>query len=455
MRYKKSKYVKEVSANSKTMVYHSLFNRPMVFKENAIKLLNLFSEFKSLEEIYNITSGDVEDLVYLFIKNYYIVPENVDERKILEEKQYEFMKEIEIGKRLSRLELVISNQCNLTCPHCLHFKNNHTCRRRDNNEDMPISIAKKSIDAFLSKIEEVGNNKVRIHFGNGEPLINWETILYCLRYTSSMSNFKFSYAMNTNLTLLTQEQALILKKYNVDIGTSLDGLKEDHNKIRKDFKGEGTFDIVLEKIKMLKEFEYPLSTFSITVTEKNFKNINTNMIDFAKELGLKGISMDFDLVDTNSIPPQESVDLILKMRRYAFDNELDFNGTWETPYRHLLFFSWLDGPYAFCPAMEGNTLEFGVDGKIKVCGHTNTVVGKLETIDDLFKEDSEYFNLIRSRQAGNNEICHGCVIESCCTGQCHVTLESAKRNHELMSKMCEYMRLMTKSLIKDYLINGA
>ena len=451
MKYKKSEYLKMVSHNTKTMVYHSLFNRPMIFKENAVRLLNIFRNPISFDQLEGIVGGDVTDLLDIFVKNYYIVDEVTDERELLKEKQEHFIKQIERGERLSRLELVISNQCNLTCPHCLHYKNNHTCRRRSGDENMSIDTAKKSIDIFVNKIKEVGNNKVRIHFGNGEPLINWETIVYCLDYTSRIPDVEFTYAMNSNLTLLTLEQAIVLKKYKVDIGTSLDGLKEDHDKIRKDMQGEGTFDTVLSKMLMLREIDFPLSTFSITATEKNFKNIGTDMLDFAKDLGLKGVSMDFDLVDTNDISPEESVALILKMRRYAFDNDLDFNGTWETPYRHLMFFSWLDGPYAFCPAMEGNTLEFGVDGTLKVCGHTNTVVGNALTVDELFREDSDYFNLIRNRQAGNNDFCGYCRIEGCCTGQCHVTLESARRNSDLMDRMCKYMRLMTVSLIKDHL----
>lgn len=453
MKYKKSVYLQEVSYNGKSMIWHSLFNRPMVFTENSLELLNFFEKTRMLNEAYEIYQGDIKTLLDTFIDNYYIIEESFDERKFLKEKQEKILNQILNGENLSRLELVISNQCNLGCPYCLHFKNNHTCKRRDDRQNMSKEVAKKSIDRFLQKLKEVGNKDVRIHFGNGEPLLNWEIMKFCMEYTSNIKDFDFTYAVNTNLTLLDLEKALVLKKYNVSIGTSIDGLKEEHDKIRKTLNGEGTFDKVHESMLMLKSIDYPLESFSITVTEKNFKSIDYDLIDFAYDMGLKGISIDFDLVDTTNISAEDSVNLILRLRKYAFGKGLDFNGTWETPYRHLMFYSWLDGPYAFCPAMEGNTVEFGTNGNLKVCGHTNTVVGNTENFNDIFTENGSYGKLIKSRQTGNNMNCLNCPIEGCCTGQCHVTLESSKKNPKLMKNMCKYMKLMTKSLIEDYLKN--
>ena len=242
-----------------------------------------------------------------------------------------------------------------------------------------------------------------------------------------------------------------MKKYRVKISTSLDGLRDANDLIRIDQRGEGTFDIIVKKINLLKSIDYPIDGFSITVTDANFSLINEKVIDFANSIGVKDISMDFDLVRSIDIPVEDCVNKIISLRRYAHQNGLNFYGTWETPYRILMSNSWLSNPHAFCPAMEGKTIEFNVDGTLKTCGHTNTVVGYFEDFDQCFLPGSQYIELIKSRLPGNNNLCKGCEIEGCCAGQCHVTLESSQQDNHLVNRTCQLMKMTTKALIIEYL----
>ena len=123
---------------------------------------------------------------------------------------------------------------------------------------MSIETAKKGIDSFVDVVKKAENNRVRLHFGNGEPLLNWKTIQFCLEYCNSFDEIDFTFAVNTNLTLLTKEIAEVLKKYNVKISTSLDGLQKANDLIRVYRSGKGTFDTIVEKFHLLKEIDYPL-----------------------------------------------------------------------------------------------------------------------------------------------------------------------------------------------------
>jgi len=107
--------------------------------------------------------------------------------------------------------------------------------------------------------------------------------------------------------------------------------------------------------------------------------------------------------------------------------------------------------HAYCPAMEGTTLEFNVDGSIRTCGHTNTIIGKNYDLSTVLNSGSQYMQLINSRLPGNNEMCIGCEIEGACAGQCHVTIESTERDSKLMGNMCALMKQATQELIKDYM----
>ena len=438
----------------RSFIYHSLYNNPRLLDDALTSLLEYFSsEPKTIDDVKNHFDGEVEEVINEFIRLGYIVSSECGERKPLKLSQKQFLLKVEGGGNLSRLELAISNACNLACPHCMHFINNDL-PKQSKKLNMSIETARKSIDVFVSKVKEQGNNIVRIHFGNGEPLINWETLSFVLDYCSSIRRIEFSYAINTNLILLNREKAEKLKTHDVKISTSLDGTKVGNDLVRIDKKGKGTFDQIVEKIDLLREIGYPIDGFSITITDKNFHHIDESVIDLAFSLGIKEVSIDCDLVSSIDIPISDCVNKIMRLRRYARSREISVYGNWETPFRILMSSSWLEAPHAYCPAVDGSTLEFNVDGSIKVCGHTNTIVGKNCDLGIVLSKNSTYMNLINSRLPGNNGMCLGCSIEGACAGQCHVTIESTKRDDKLMKNMCSLMKLATTELIVEYMLNN-
>lgn len=62
---------------------------------------------------------------------HFIVPIDQDEREVLSSLHEGFLKEVQVGEKLSRLELAISNACNFGCQHCMHFLNNEVPSRID------------------------------------------------------------------------------------------------------------------------------------------------------------------------------------------------------------------------------------------------------------------------------------------------------------------------------------
>ncbi|HEY9795294.1 MAG TPA: radical SAM protein [Leptolyngbyaceae cyanobacterium] len=450
--YKKSDYVRVLSSNeNRFLVYHALFNNPLETNADIVCLIDRLSNPTRISALSEFYEGDIEGVISNLIDLHFVVPHDQEERALLASLHQEFLEQVQAGQKLARLELAISNACNFGCQHCMHFLNNEFPERVAPSMHMSIETAKQSIDTFVARVRKSGNSSVRVHFGNGEPLMNWATLVFALEHCNSIEGIDFSYAINTNLSLLDEKKAKTLKEYNVKISTSLDGLKEANDSIRVDQKGRGTFDTIMSKIQLLKSIGHPIEGFTITVTDKNFHLIDEAVIDLAKEIGVKDLSMDFDLVRSTSISTEDCVAKIITLRQYAHKNSLNFYGTWETPFRNLMSSSWLNSPYAFCPAMEGKTLEFNVDGSLKTCGHTNTVVGASDKFEECFTPNSGYSRLIESRLPGNNDFCRGCEIEGCCAGQCHVTLESSRNDERLVSKMCELMIMTTRNLIHEYL----
>ncbi|MEO5927203.1 MAG: SPASM domain-containing protein [Patescibacteria group bacterium] len=163
------------------------------------------------------------------------------------------------------------------------------------------------------------------------------------------------------------------------------------------------------------------------------------------------------LVDLISIAPAARVDKLMRLRRRAVALGIEFFGTWDTPFRNLTAESLLRASHGFCAAVQGHSLEFNVDGSIKVCSHTTTQIGHVDTFEDLFEATSSpWLELIASRFPGTDAYCAGCAIEGPCGGQCHVTREVVARAPEdrrrvLFEDMCEFFRGITHALAVNYL----
>jgi len=395
--YQLSKKLISIKNNNDIFIYHSLYNNPRIINDDINNFLNEFKEPISLNKIKNFEDKDTQEVFNEFIDLGFIEKLNdTSFQKKLLNKQNDYIKEIQSKKTLTRLELAISDACNLGCSHCMHFKNNSIEKRTSPSLNMSIENAKDSIDKFVKLVRSVNNKEVRVHFGNGEPLVNWKTLKFSMEYCETIKDIDFSYAVNTNLTLLTRDMALTLKKYNCKISTSLDGIGKGNDIVRQDLKGKGTFDKIVENILLLKEIGFPLTGFGVTVLKRNFNYVNNDIIDFAKKMNIKEITLDFDLVDIMNTPTKESIQKVLLLKKYALKNGIRLHGNWAQPYKNIFTNSWLSSPYAYCPAIEGNTIEFGINGDLKTCGHTNTVIGSKDNIDDLFLDNSNYLNLINS-----------------------------------------------------------
>jgi len=306
-------------------------------------------------------------------------------------------------------------------------------------------MAKKCVDRYVSLARRHGGALCRIHFGNAEPLLNWPVLDMVLRYCSGITDLAFDFAVNTNLSLMSRDMAKELKAFRVRIATSLDGMPEANDAIRITKGGQGTFSTITDHIDMLSDIGYPLDGFSITVTKTNFDLIGTDIIEWARDRNMTSMAFDYDLVDLVDIPVDERVEKLMRLKKYANKLGMDFFGTWDTAFRNLMDESELADNRAFCAAVGGKSLEFNVDGTVKVCSHLTGRIGHVDQFDQLFANDGALFELVADRFPGTDKRCVGCAIEGLCAGQCHVTREAEtrfvkKRHCRLFDDMCGFYR---------------
>ncbi len=130
----------------------------------------------------------------------------------------------------------------------------------------PPIISKDTIIAvseFLKAgCERLGINEVVIGFHGGEPLMQkkHDFAESCEIFNHTLQSIaKVKYTMQTNAMLLNEEWLALLNKYDVSLGISIDGTKEDHDKARVDHKGRGSYDRVAKKIALLRNSTYAQS----------------------------------------------------------------------------------------------------------------------------------------------------------------------------------------------------
>lgn len=161
--------------------------------------------------------------------------------------------EYHINHAITDLILQVTQRCNLRCGYCVYSGN--YLNREHTNKDMSFENAKRAIDFVLQRDDELKD----IYFGfyGGEPLLKIDLIQQCVKYIKdNVQGKKIHFNVTTNGTLLTTEIAKFLMENNFDVLISLDGSKEEHDINRKYANNKGSFDDIVNNIKVIKKV-YP------------------------------------------------------------------------------------------------------------------------------------------------------------------------------------------------------
>lgn len=292
-----------------------------------------------------------------------------------------------------------------------------------------------------------------VNFGGGEPLLAWSVIERVLEYcrSSYSEEFTFRFSINTNASLITPEIAKKLKEYRVEIASSLDGLREDNDRVRLTKSGGGTFKAIMRGFENLAEQGYPLEGVAVTVNEQNFPFLDEKIIDWAAGRQMREVRIDIDAIGMVEIPVEDIVARLMRIRRYANERGIEIAGFWSRPAENLND-STLDASVAFCGAVRGNSMCVSPSGNIYGCGYSTAQLGTLHQIESFHAPKSQYHRFVRDHLTGTMEMCKGCMIEGQCGGGCNITQEFARATKTAkIERMCDFYRLMTQKLLLEQL----
>lgn len=149
---------------------------------------------------------------------------------------------------LSTIILNVNTGCNLACTYC--YKEDLTTPTK--GEKMQFETAKSSFELLLKQAKD--RDAVNVVFFGGEPLSNFPLIQQVVDYAvprAAEFGKTVDFSLTTNGTLLTEKMVDWLDQHRFGLTISMDGPKALHDANRITVSGNGTYDVVAKKVRML------------------------------------------------------------------------------------------------------------------------------------------------------------------------------------------------------------
>ena len=208
--------------------------------------------------------------------------------------------------------LHVAHTCNLNCSYCFASQGKY----HGDRALMSFEVGKQALD-FLVANSGTRHN-LEVDFFGGEPLMNWDIVKRLVAYARTIEkehNKNFRFTLTTNGLLIDDDVIEFSNKEMSNVVLSLDGRKEVHDRFRKDYAGQGSYDRIVPLFQKLVEARggknyYMRGTF----THKNpdFLSDIRQMLD----LGFNELSMEPVVCDKDDPSALTEEDLKIVFKQY-------------------------------------------------------------------------------------------------------------------------------------------
>ena len=314
--------------------------------------------------------------------------------------------------------LHLTESCNLACRYC----------RVDHNNPDPMMMSVETCKKIIKRVlEEIPGQKCIIGFHGGEPLLNIKAVVEGSRYArevAASAGKELSLSLQTNGLLLGQYSRL-LKELQVDVGVSIDGPKEIHNRLRIFRSGRGSFEEVMAGIEAARKSGLNPGFLAVIHEPEDYLTVARFLVE---KLQARSFRLNYSCYEGRakkelSFDLQRAADFAqhwLKLVDFA-QEEFGRTGTWLSIDDLNLFVAHLiakQRPH-MCyrsPCGAGNSiLGFGHDGRIYPCeelvGKEEFCLGHIDDptpLDRLLSESELLATLARNRYVDNVPACADC-----------------------------------------------
>lgn len=364
------------------------------------------------------------------------------------------------GYPIIELVVKIASRCNLNCTYCYEYNQGDDSWKRA-SKFMSLDTAVKLGKRIQEHIDEHKLTEYNIGLHGGEPLLMSPQKIDEL--TTAIKNqidpsVDLYFGMQTNGVLISKEHIKVLKKHNICISVSLDGLKETNDKYRIDLKNRSSWDRVINGINLLRSEAPELFKGILSVIDIESDPLET--FDFLAS---------FD-VDIDFLLPLHTFD---KPPYYPNNNRIAY-GEWY----FKIYKEWVNGRNAHIDVrflknivtqlMGGSAIyevmtsspiglltistDGGIEGVdcLKVTGRGTQITGL--NINENSFTDALNHELVKLRQSGINDLhekCKSCKYLYGCAGGYFPNRFSEKDGFNNPSVYCEDLFWLLNSIEND------
>jgi len=197
--------------------------------------------------------------------------------------------------------VLLTWDCNLRCPYCFQGLEKDAI-------SMTLEQADRYINFTLESAKQSNAKSISIMLFGGEPLMNMDVGFYILEKIKShcdKNEMHFFSNIITNGTLLNPEVIKKLCNYNCrTVQVTLDGIKEVHDNRRMYANGKGSFDEVINALRLLNEKSDMYTAIRINIDKTNIKDTH-RLLEYIGKNGeaLTKCLISFGIVRTSIFTP--------------------------------------------------------------------------------------------------------------------------------------------------------
>lgn len=184
--------------------------------------------------------------------------------------------------------LHVAHTCNLNCTYCFASQGKY----HGKDALMPFKVGKQALDFLIANSGSRTN--LEVDFFGGEPLMNWNVVKQLVAYGRERekdSGKKFRFTLTTNGVLLDDEVTEFCNKEMQNVVLSLDGRKEVHDRLRKDYAGHGSYDKIVPKFQRFVQKRGDKNYYVRGTYTHNNTDFTTDILHMA-DLGFTELSME-------------------------------------------------------------------------------------------------------------------------------------------------------------------
>lgn len=335
----------------------------------------------------------------------------------------------------------VADHCNMACSYCYEDANPKV-------KKMTLQTASKIIDEMLA----INQKNYVVLFHGGEPTLNMEVIRYVVHELSSRlhSDQHVHFVIHTNLMKFPDSLHDELTSLGIQIGTSLDGVREITDRYRVNLAGAGTYDTVTSNLAKLEQ-KYLITT----VTKANHDQLLQTARHFVEDLGVRSFHflplLPHGRPNVTALCPDSEImansmlevfDYILEQWGNGIQIQCrNFNDVISAMYAD----SYMDACQACClNEFKSQSITINYDGTFAPCdvsaGYPEYALGNINECNyDLVDRMNSPRNFRVFKRLDQIEGCRTCPFKYSCAGGCEE--ESLQIGYERNHYCAYYYRL--------------